>query len=589
MATRLACLAFAPLAILSGMAGLPDLRAAQTGTASLAGIIRADDAAGTPIAGAAVTTSSQAMTPDRVAVTDAEGRFSVSGLPAGHFTLVAAKKPYLSMAYGQTMPGRGAGLPVALAEGQAVTDLSWRLPRGSVISGRILDARGRPMPGAPVVVMQYRMVNGQRRLQTTSCCIWPKTAPDGTYRVFGLVPGDYYVSAVPPGDYRFIGDGPWAAGNTETRVTSAAEVEWALAELSAGTNPLAPLSRPEPPPGPTVALGRVFYPGTPTVEGADVVRVGLGETREGIDFAMQVQRTARLELRVVGPDGQPDPETRISHTAGGGTSTRQATSLSLENLMPGRYAVSVRGARGALWAAASFDINGEDLTGVVLTLRPSPSISGRIVIEGAPETPPFDLTGVRLQVMPRPGGLVQDAAEADGTFAFHTMPGAYRLSVALPREAAGWMVASAMLGGRDVIDLPFDVVEGRNVEGIFVTLTNQPTELTGRLLDAAGRPAPGYYVVAFATEEAFWLEGARRLPRPAVSATDGTYRFTGLPAGEYYLAALTSVDAFDLADASVLRALADSAMRITIVRGERQVQDLRFAGAPSAVSPAAGR
>jgi hypothetical protein len=49
-----------------------------------------------------------------------------------------------------------------------------------------------------------------------------------------------------------------------------------------------------------------------------------------------------------------------------------------------------------------------------------------------------------------------------------------------------------------------------------------------------------------------------------------------LPAGEYYLAALTDADSNVWQTAGVLEKVIPSAIKVTLMSGERKVQDLRI-------------
>ena len=136
-------------------------------------------------------------------LTDYCGCFAFTGLSSASFTIAAAKPTYLALSYGQTTPGRGSGLPIALEAGQQLPDLRLVLPRGAVISGRVVDDRSRPVANAPIQVLQYRTVNGERALTNVSGS-WPQTDAHGGYRAYGLPPGDYLVCAHPPGDFAAI-------------------------------------------------------------------------------------------------------------------------------------------------------------------------------------------------------------------------------------------------------------------------------------------------------------------------------------------------------------------------------------------------
>ncbi|OFW05898.1 MAG: hypothetical protein A3I61_06360 [Acidobacteria bacterium RIFCSPLOWO2_02_FULL_68_18] len=53
--------------------------------------------------------------------------------------------------------------------------------------------------------------------------------------------------------------------------------------------------------------------------------------------------------------------------------------------------------------------------------------------------------------------------------------------------------------------------------------------------------------------------------------------FTGVPPGDYFIAALTEVDQRDLGDTSFLEQVSASALKITPGEGEKKTQDLRLA------------
>jgi hypothetical protein len=54
------------------------------------------------------------------------------------------------------------------------------------------------------------------------------------------------------------------------------------------------------------------------------------------------------------------------------------------------------------------------------------------------------------------------------------------------------------------------------------------------------------------------------------------FRFTGLPPGRYYLAALTEVDQSNLSDEAFLKRVAASATIVTLAEGEKKVQELKL-------------
>jgi hypothetical protein len=563
--TRAACLFLAAALALAGRPG------DQQG--SISGVILSGDGEGTPVARAIVTIAGAHLRPSLITMTDAAGRFVFADLPTGQFTLTAAKATFLSMAYGQITPGRGSGLPIALSPGQHVSGLTWKIPRGAVIRGRVVDDRGRPMSDAPIVLMQYRETDSGRALQSAACRVWPQTDGDGTYRVTGVPAGEYLVAALPPGGYVYMPE-PFVPSGPETRQVTAAELQWALKELAG------PSGASEPPSGPAVTYTRMFFPGSADPASATPVQVALGEERGGIDIAMRLLPSARIQGRVVGPDGQPVERPQVSMS--GSSSTAPGSAFSRRNLTPGRYTIAARGANNTLWGRVTLDVNGTDLLDVEIKLGPAASVAGTIQFESASKPPPADASAVRVSLRPAPSGLPSVAAAANGSFAVRGVdPGRYRLQASMPaargtQAGSPWVLKSAMLNGRDITDEAFEIGEAEQLSGVVVTFTDRPTELAGVLQDAAGQPAPGFYVVVFPSDRNQWNQGSRRLPPPVRSASDGTFRFAGLPAGAYYLAAMTSVDQADLSDAAFLQELARAAVSVTVAEDERTTQNLRF-------------
>src|SRR5262249_62034558 len=85
------------------------------------------------------------------------------------------------------------GRPIELAEAQLIDKADVTLPRGSVVSGRVVDEFGEPVADANVSAMRMQFVNGRRRLANAGRN--SQTNDLGQFRIFGLPPGEYYVSA----------------------------------------------------------------------------------------------------------------------------------------------------------------------------------------------------------------------------------------------------------------------------------------------------------------------------------------------------------------------------------------------------------
>ena len=161
-----------------------------TGTISGAVVL---EGTGTGVRRARVTLSGTELRGGRSAITDDQGRFTFTALPAGRFTMTAAKAGFVDIAYGAKRSGR-PGTPIQLSDGQKIEKAVIALPRGSVVTGVVIDETGEPSPGTRVRVMRYVIRTGERSLSSAG----EDTTDDrGMYRVYGLQPGEYMISAVP--------------------------------------------------------------------------------------------------------------------------------------------------------------------------------------------------------------------------------------------------------------------------------------------------------------------------------------------------------------------------------------------------------
>jgi hypothetical protein len=209
------------------------------------------------------------------------------------------------------------------------------------------------------------------------------------------------------------------------------------------------------------------------------------------------------------------------------------------------------------------------------------SVAGRVNFDGGAGAAMPDLPRLRVTLEPAgdpTGAVLVSSAALDATGAFvvsGVMPGSYYLRVSGPGmtgPAATWFVKSAALRDRDLIDTPLDVAS--SVEGIQLTLTNRPAELTGLMQDAAGQPAPEYYLVAFPQNAVSWRAHASRIQQARPDA-DGRFRFRGLLPGAYLLAAVTDLQPGEMFDPEFLKSLAGIALRVTLSEGATTTQDIR--------------
>jgi Carboxypeptidase regulatory-like domain len=578
------------------------------GSAVITGTIVTDDASARPIRRAIVNLSGSDFLRTRITVTDDAGRFTFTSLPAANFSVSASKAGYVTTYYGGKRPGRGPGVPIALADGQRVT-VALKMLRGAVLTGTVTDPAGRPTP-AQIVAMQYQTIGGERTLRPAAgfSTLGSGTDDRGIYRIYGLPPGDYIVSATvrsTPGDLRPV---------------TPAEIQWArqfaqtgggapTAGLSASNVPLPPLPQ-------TVGYAPVYYPGTGDASAASAVTLVAGEERAGIDIALQLVPTARIEGTVTDAEGRRANGAQVTvlpkTLVGFYFPTIPRATVSADGrfvvvgIAPGDYAVTARGrgagpvgapagGRGAaaasLWAMSDLTVSGQDISGLELRLEPGMVVPGRFVFESATNQTPANVTSYRAGLGPWRSGtgatvsltIPNVQADADGRFRFASVaPGTYSASgygggITSPNQTPAWILKSVTANGRDVTDQPLEIRPREEPPEIVITFTDKVTEITGTLLDPVGRPTSGLSIIVLPVNREFWNMNSRRI-RPATPASDGKFKLAGLPPGEYYMAAVTDYEYSDLMDASFLEQLTAGAFKITLGEGEKKVQDIRMGG-----------
>ena len=543
-------------------------RIVYSGSGVIAGTVISNGTGNLPLRRAMVTLSRTGVEDIRTAATDDRGRYTFTDLPAGAYTLSARKGGFVSMNWGApkpAMPGRS----IQLSDGQAYSATSIALPRGAVIAGRLMDRSGRPVGNMVVEATQFITVNGERRRRTGSGSSGSAVTDDhGEYRIYGLLSGDYLVFA------------NYQGTTTEPEVTPA-ELAWA--QQPAGT--------PAPPRGRPYASAPTLFPGVGTEASAATVTLAEGEERAGVDFALLYVPIARITGTVLAPDGTPARRIQIERPAtfpggllaffGDSTSSTDDGTFTLRGVPPGQYTLTARGSTGPqpVFGQGDVSVAGADVPDVAIRLQPAASIAGQLVARGSDAPPDFRGVGLRLEPV-APGAatpLGVAPVDADGRFQIAGVPpGRYRLNVIFSRVFGDkWFLHSAMLGDRDLLDVPVEVRPADSLSGLTVTFTSARTALGGSITDSAGRPVSQLYVLVFSTDRSQWDFASRRTGSVR-AGDDGSYSIQGLPAGEYFLCALTELDSARIStDPKYLEELSAVAIKLSIAEGEKKRQDLK--------------
>ena len=577
----------------------------RVGTSSISGVVVTMDATATPVRRARVTVRSEAYGNGWSATTDDEGRFMIRDLPADRYTVQATKAAWLGASYGATRPGR-PGTPITVEEGQRVENVRLQISRGGVLTGIVRNRAGEPVPGVVVSAMRYVFseVNGERMLVRGGAEVL--TDDQGVYRCYGMPAGEFVVMA----NLR-IGS-PTALA--DLRRIGEDEVAQALASTRSGALAPMPTSAPSAsqPRAPLVGFAPTYWPATTDLAQAGKIRLEPGEERGGLNVTMDVVPTARIDAIPSVPENgnrqsvqvylSPLQPVAAAGAAGMINGRREADGRIVFNgIAPGAYTLiaraalvgatpqpasapaSGRGGAGAapltLYASEDLVVNGTDQV-IPLELKQGMTVSGRVIFDVydlAPKDPAINVSLVPLKSGP---ALSVPPARVDAEGAFRLAgipPGRYRVEYSSGRELDAWRLISGQSGGREVLDAPIEIRAGEDISDLSLRFTLQPSELAGRLQTATGQPATPYSIIVFSAAREFWIPSSRRV-RALRPATDGAFSVKGLPAGDYYIAALTDVEPGEWFDPSFLERLVATSAKVVVRTGVKTVQDLMIGG-----------
>jgi hypothetical protein len=532
----------------------------QKGTSVVRGFVLSAET-GAPLRRALVNVRSSDGRGGGMATTDAQGQFEIKELPAGRYNISALKAGFVTTSYGQRRPEQ-PGTPLELRDGQLADKIIVSLPRGGVISGKVLDEFGDPIAGAQVNALRFRFMNNGRRLAPSGN---GQTDDLGNYRIYGLAPGEYYVSA----GLRMQG----------------------MLGMNMGPPGTGGFSNVE-------GYAPTYFPGTPNAGEAQRIVVRTGRDATDISFALTPTRLVTVSGRAISSSGEPYvqafimamPADRFGATMGMGTlngMTRPDGSFQLTGVAPGTYNLSLRpndmsGRRGDAtteFANLRITVWEDDLTNVLLVTSRGAIARGVIVSDDGSELPikapqvMISAMAVEPEMAPMPSA--QPKVNEDLTFELVGLSDS-RLIRAFLNGPQDWALKAVYNHGQDVTDTPIDFTPGREYDGIEIVFTRKRTELSGSVTDDRGEIDTDATVLVFSADRERWTP-MTRFVRTARPAQDGRYNLRGMPPHDYLAVAVRSVEMGQWQDPDFLESVRDQAVRVSLNEGETKVQDLKIA------------
>jgi hypothetical protein len=486
---------------------------------------------------------------NRQATTDTAGAYEFKELLGGRYQVSASKGSYVTMSTGQTRPN-DLGKPITLRNGELLERVDFALPRGGVVTGRVVDEYGDPISNVQVGAMRSQTIGGRKQLMPTGRI--SSTNDLGEFRVFGIPPGQYAIQATWHGMMPVLAPGARADDESGYATT--------------------------------------FFPGTVAASEAQRLTVASGQTISDVVFAMVTAKVARLSGTVVDSHGRPaQGMLMISRNESGnsamgginmGAPIRPDGTFAFANLTAGDYTLQATlvGPKPET-AVAKVAVAGVDITDVRLTALPPSSATGRIVVDPAALQ---SLASATLSVFAiamnqamfdrRTPARVAD----DLTFTLDAPPGLMRIAVF--GQPPGFDVRAVRVSGVDVTDSGVEFKAGRDLSGLEIELTNKLTTVSGLVSDSRGETAKEYSVVVFPQDQSRLTPGSRyvKTGRPD---QDGRFKVAGLPPGEYYAIALDRIENVSWNDPEFLQSVQPQATTFSLMEAETKTLDLKLRAA----------
>jgi len=491
---------------------------------------------------------------DYTASTDADGHFHLENVAPGRYRIFIEKTGFVGV------NGHGLKSDVnvfTVQAGQAMEDLLFRMVPTAVISGRITDEDGDPMSGVRVIALKKKPGKSTRESVGTEA-----TNDLGEYRVAGLFPGQYWIVAMPPPDFRDY-------EKAEKSLTSEGQ--------------------------PDTRYVNTYYPGTYDAMQASAVTLKAGDEMP-VNFILVPARTYRVRGIITGVTAAQKPSVELFSKAGdsyraNANEVGPDGQFEVRGVAPGSYVVRASTPTESQSFTARQDVSvvAADVEGVKLTPQSSFTLSGHLRIEGSAAA---DLTqysaNLRQAELPEDPGFFMSQeffgtnAPVDrlGNFEWKNVnPGNYIVQV-YGGDGQGFFLKSVRLGGRDI-------ATGFTAGGpatLDLLVSTKGGTVEGAVVDAAVEKAVEkdgneVHPVADATVVAVPEEKYRKLPdRFVTGSTDQHGRFTirGLAPGSYMLFAWQDLDEPVWVDPDFLKSQEANGTAVKVEEGSHQTVELKL-------------
>jgi len=534
---------FAPILLLATAALFAQTAPPADKAASVAGtVVNAITGGPIPRAHVVLMSFGKGERHDYGAMTTAEGKFSITGVPAGWISATATRLGFVA-------DQRGAN-GIELKAGDHRDDLTLKLTPTGAIAGTVLDADGEPVEHSSVMI-ESSHGGGQSS----------STDAQGKFRIGGLAPGKYRIKATPndpgyPPEIRT--DGTVESHYSETYYPSALDEAGAAriavqAGAEAGGNEIRLVRTP---------IVRVSGKVSGMPAGAENVQLMVNRKREN--------------LRGLGS---------MSYSSGGwsGARVKKDGTFAIWRLAPGPYRIGAQWntPNGQMAAAAPVDVVVGDVNidGVELRMMAAADIAGQVEFEddAKPPAPAADAPPGR----PSPAHMALQGFDAynGGAFAPVDSTGAFTFERVLPgRYHVIWaggrgFIKSMRLGQAEIPGSILDLGNGAAGATLAILVSRQYGSLSGTV-QADGASTAGLKVLLLPDSTDAVAGAGYQL---GDVGADGSYSFNNVVPSTYKLAAIAEADVNAmLQGGNAWDTYAPVMETVTIAAGDKATQDLKI-------------
>ena len=480
--------------------------------------------------------------------TTADGHFDLRSVPSGQYRLKVSRDGYVEQEFGQKKPS-DPGATFALKPGQKMSDLIFTLGRAGVITGHVFNADGEPVPNAMLNAIRQVYREGKREFESSA---WDRSNDLGEYRILGLAPGRYYVSAEEQTWNRVVGDKEFNA------------VEKDIEEKG---------------------YAKTYFPATFDLGRASTVAVKEGEEIPAVDILMKEVVVHRVRGKVTNllskTRGAQNVQVIVLRRGSEAEwSVVVATNIAkadgtfeIPAIPPGEYSLLAYSFdEGKVHSTQEdLDVGNADIEGLALTIAPGVTIPGRVTWEGKPS---LGKAGLTVEIsLPEPAfasGLTAEV-DANNQFTLREVPeGEFRLAVA--GVSKDCYVKEVRFGDAVLGDVSFRVVKGSALP-LEIALSSLGARVQGTVTNEESLPVAGVWAVAVPEE----TKGKQhRLFKSATTDQYGHFELDGLAPGKYRLFSWDSVEKEEWEDPDFLKESEEKGVTIDLKNSDTKTIELNL-------------